>query len=57
MTKTWLSPIFEKNSAPVENAENMPEIAIFADFDWTFSYYFVVFSLKNIINNNSHHQA
>jgi len=57
MPKRWPSPIFEKNSVPAENAGNMPEIAVFADFHWTFSLYFVVFSHKNIINNNTHHQA
>ena len=55
--KTWLSPIFEKNFFPAENTGNMPELAIFADFHWTFFLYVVVFSLKNIINNNAHHQA
>ena len=33
----WPSPIFEKNFFPTENAGNMPEIAIFADFVRTFS--------------------
>ena len=37
MPKTWPSPIFKKNSFPSENAGNMPEIAVFADFQWTFS--------------------
>ena len=54
MLKTWSSPIFEKNSFPTENARNMPEIVVFADFVRTFSLYFVVFSLKNI-DNNAHH--
>ena len=44
---------FEKIFFPAENAGNMPEIAIFADFVQTFFFYFVVFSLKNIINNNA----
>ena len=57
MLKTWSCPIFEKNFFPAENAGNMPEIAVFADFPQTFSLYFVVFSHKNIINNNTHHQA
>ena len=55
MLKTWPSPIFEKNSDPAENAGNMPEIAIFANFVQTFSLYFVVFSLKNTNDNNAHH--
>ena len=55
MLKTWLSPIFKKFFFPVENAGNMPEIAVFANFVRTFSLYFVVFSLKNIIDNNAHH--
>ena len=55
MPKIWPSPIFEKNFFPAENAGIMPEIAIFADFVWTFSLYFVVFSLKNITNNNANH--
>ena len=42
MLKTWPSPIFEKNSFPAENAGNMPEIAVFADFVRTFSLYFVI---------------
>ena len=57
MLKTWPSPIFEKNSFPNENAGNMPEITVFADFHRTISLYFVVFSHKNIINNNVHHKA
>ena len=36
-----------------ENTGNMPEIAVFADFHWTFSLYFVVFSHKIIINKGS----
>ena len=44
--KTWLSPIFEKFFFPAENAGNMPEIAVFADFFRDFSSYFVVFSHK-----------
>ena len=40
---------------PAENAGNMPEIAVFADFARTFPLYFVVFSLKNITYNNAHH--
>ena len=47
--------IFEKKIFPAENAGNMPEIAIFASFVRTFSLYFVVFSIKNITNNNAHH--
>ena len=57
MSKTWPNPIFEKNFFPAENAGNMPEIAVFADFVWGFSSYFVIFSHKNIINNNTHHRA
>ena len=45
----WSSPIFEKNFFPAENTGNMPEIAVFADFVWTFSLYFVVFSLKKTL--------
>ena len=52
MLKTWPSPIFEKNFFPAENTGNMPEIAVFADFHQTFSLNFVVFSHKNIIDNN-----
>ena len=37
---------------PAENPRNMLEIA---DFVRTFSLYFVVFLLKNIINSNAHH--
>ena len=49
MLKTWASLIFEKNFFLAENAGNMPEIAVPADFLWTFSTYFVVFlSHKNI---------
>ena len=43
MPKIWLIPIFEKESFPAENALNMPEIAVSADFHWTFSLHFVVF--------------
>ena len=57
MAKTWPSPIFEKNFFPAENAGNMPEIAVCADFHRAFSLQFVVFSHKNIINNNAHHKA
>ena len=42
---------------PADNAGNMPEIAAFTVFHSTFFLYVVVFSLKNIINNNAHHQA
>ena len=56
MLKTWPSPIFKENFFPAENAGNMPEIAVFADFHWTFSLYFVIFSCKNISYNNAHHQ-
>ena len=51
MPITWLSQIFQENLFPAENAGNMPEIAVFANFVRTFSLYFVVFSLKNINNN------
>ena len=45
MPKTWPSPIFEKNFFPAENAGNMPEMAVFADFHRTFFFlYFVVFT-------------
>ena len=37
----WPSPIFDKNLFPAKNAENMLEIAVPADFIWTFSTYFV----------------
>ena len=40
-----------------ENGVNMPEIAVFAEFVRVFSSCFVIFSHKNIINNNTHHQA
>ena len=46
---------FRENFFPAENAGNMPEIAVFADFVQTFPLYFVVFSLKNVSNNNAHH--
>ena len=55
LLKTWSRPIFEKKSFPAENPGNMPEIVVFTDFVRTFSLYFVVFSLKNITNNNAHH--
>ena len=57
MPKMWPSRVFEKNFFPAENAGNMPEIAVFADFVWIFSSNFVVFSQKNIINSNTHYQA
>ena len=44
MLKKWMRPIFEKKFFPAENAGNMSEIAVFADFHWTLSLYFVVFS-------------
>ena len=56
MPKMWPSWIFEKKFFPPENAGNIPEIAVFADFVRVFSSYFVVFSHKNIINSNTHHQ-
>ena len=34
---------------PAENTENMPEIAVFADFYQTFSLYFVAFSHKTLV--------
>ena len=43
MRKIWLSPIFQNIFFPAENAGNMPEIAVFADFLWAFFTYFVVF--------------
>ena len=49
MLKTWPSPIFKENFFPAENAGNMPEIAVFADFHRTFSLYFVVFSHKTLL--------
>ena len=49
MPKTWPGPIFEKNFFPAENAGNMPEIAVFADFVWVFSSYFVVFHTKTLL--------
>ena len=45
---------WEKFLIPAENPGNMPEIAVFTDFVRTFSLYFIVFSLKNITNNNAH---
>ena len=42
------SPIVEKFFFPVENTGNMPEIAVFADFHWTFFLIFRIFSHKNI---------
>ena len=56
MPTTWLRPIYKKIVFPTENAGNMPKIAVFADFRWTFSLYFVVFSHKNIIDNNINHE-
>ena len=50
MLKIFPSPIFEKNLFPAEKTENMPEIAVFADFHRAFSLYFADFSHKNIIN-------
>ena len=38
MSKTWSSPIFEKGFFPAENAVNMLEMRVFADFHWTFPY-------------------
>ena len=35
MPKIWLSPIFDKNFFPVENAGNMPEVAVFVDLHRT----------------------
>ena len=55
--KTWPSLIFVKYFFLAENAGNMPEIAVFADFLWILSLYFVVFSNKNIFNNIAHHQV
>ena len=55
MYKIWSSSIFEKEFFPAENSGNMTEIAVFADFHWTFSLYLFVFSVKNITNNNAHH--
>ena len=46
MAKTWPSLIFKKNFFPAENAGNMPETTVFADFHWTFSLYFLFFSHK-----------
>ena len=41
-----------------ENAENMPEIAVFADFYWTFSLISLFFHTKTFfITNNANHQA
>ena len=37
------SDIFQENFFPAENAGNIPEVAVFADFDQTFSLYFIVF--------------
>ena len=43
MSKMWSSPIFKKHIFPAENAGNMPEIAVIADFHRNFSLYFVIF--------------
>ena len=56
--KMCRSPIFEKHIFPAENTGNMPEIAVFAHFHWTFSVYFLFFShkrceIKDIVNSNS----
>ena len=53
MAKIWPSPIFKKNFFPAENAGNMPEIAVFAHFHWTFSVYFLFFFTVDIVNSNS----
>ena len=39
---------FRENSFRAENAGNMPETAVFADFHRIFSLYFVVFSQKTL---------
>ena len=49
MPKLWLSPIFEKDSFPAENAGNMPEIANFVDFHWTFSLSFVISFVRSFV--------
>ena len=51
MLKTWPSPIFEKNFFPAENAGNMPEIAVSADFHLNFSLHFVVFFSHKYISD------
>ena len=48
MLKTWPSPIFEKNFFSAGNAENMPEIAVFADFYRTFSLISLFFHTKTL---------
>ena len=48
-SQKWLSPIFEKHFFPAENTGNIPELAIFADFHWTFSLNFVVFHTKTLL--------
>ena len=40
MLNTWSSPIFEKSFFTAENAGNMPEMTVFADFHWTFGLHF-----------------
>ena len=45
----WPSLIFEKNFFPAENAGNMPEIAIFADFFRTFPYILLFFPLNTLL--------
>ena len=49
MLKTWPSPISEKNSVPVENAGNMPEIVVFANFHLTFSNISLFFLRKTLL--------
>ena len=46
MLKTWPSRIFEKIVFSAENAGNMPEIAVFADFYRTFSLISLFFHTK-----------
>ena len=40
----------ESDFFPAENAGNMAEIAILANFHWIFSICFFVFSLKDVID-------
>ena len=37
---------FQRNFFPAENDGNIPEIAVFADFDWIFLYFSVFFHMK-----------
>ena len=47
MSKMWLSPIFEKNIFPAENAVNIPEKTVFGHFLEILSFIFPDFFLLN----------